>query len=242
VYSGYGRDLDNLAQQVSALDATDTTGIYLTLNPVDPALMARRSRIGKIRSGDPLTGDVDILRRRWLPIDLDPVRPSGVSSSEEEKAAAQRRAGQVLEYLTARGWPAPVVADSGNGYHLLYRVDLPNDDHARDLVKGCLEALAKQFSDTRVSVDTKNFNAARIWKVYGTTSRKGEHTPDRPHRVSRILSVPSPLAVVPVELLEALAREAKVPDKVPAPTPARTRGRFRGEDFDLAEWLVRIRP
>jgi len=238
VFSGYGQNLEELAQQVDLLDTTDTTGIYIALNPVNPALMARRSRVGKVRSTDPLTSDADIVRRRWLPVDLDPVRPAGVSSTEEEKAAAQRKAGLVIAYLTGLGWPAPVVADSGNGYHVLHRVDLPNDEPARDLVKGCLEALAARFSDTTVSVDVKNFNAARIWKIYGTTARKGEDTQDRPHRRARILSVPDTLAVVPVELLEALANETKAAG--PAPVPARVKG--KGRDFDLAEWLAEYEP
>lgn len=236
VFSGYGQDIDELAQQVDLLDTTDTTGIYLTLNPVNPALMARRSRVGKVRSTDPLTSDADIVRRRWLPVDLDPVRPAGVSSTEEEKAAAQRKAGLVIAYLTGLGWPAPVVADSGNGYHVLYQIDLPNDEPARDLVKGCLEALAARFSDTAVSVDVKNFNAARIWKLYSTMARKGEDTQDRPHRRARILSVPDPVLVVPIELLEALANETKAA----APAPARVKG--KGRDFDLAEWLAEYEP
>jgi hypothetical protein len=39
-----------------------------------------------------------------------------------------------------------VIADSGNGAHLLYRVDLENDDHSRDLVRKSLEVLAILFS------------------------------------------------------------------------------------------------
>ena len=100
VYSGYGQNLEDLAQQVDLLDNTDTTGIYLTLNPANPALMARRSRVGKVRSTDRLTSDADILRRRWLPVDLDPVRPAEVSSSEKEKAAAWEKAGLVIALLT----------------------------------------------------------------------------------------------------------------------------------------------
>lgn len=232
VYSGYGQNLEELAHQVDTLDTTDTTGIYLTLNPVNPALMARRSRVGKVRSTDPLTSDADIVCRRWLPIDLDPVRPSGVSSTNEEKAAAQKKARLVVAHLTGLGWPAPVLGDSGNGYHVLYRINLPNDDPARDLVKGCLESLASMFSDKAVSVDTKNFNAARIWKLYGTTARKGEDTQDRPHRKARILSVPDTVAVVQRELLEAMAAEGK---QVPTLAPTRPKG--KGRDFDLADWL-----
>src|SRR5690606_37816590 len=129
--------------------------------------------------------DADIIRRRWFPVDIDPVRPSGVSSNEEEHQAALARAVEISEFLgREQGWPAPVMADSGNGAHLLYRIDLPNDNESRDLVKRCLEVLDAIFSDCACAVDTANFNAARIWKMYGTTSRKGDHTEDRPHRKS----------------------------------------------------------
>ena len=82
------------------------------------------------------------------------------------------------------------MGDSGNGAHLLYRVDLPNDRASLDLVKGVLEALSFRFSDERVSVDITTANAARIWKLYGTTARKGDSTEERPHRRSRLLNVP----------------------------------------------------
>jgi hypothetical protein len=92
--------------------------------------------------------------------------------------------------LRDQGWPEPVVGDSGNGYHLLYRIDLPNDRGSLELVKGVLEALAFKFSDEAVEVDTTTCNAARIWKLYGTTARKGDDAGDRPHRRSRLLKVP----------------------------------------------------
>ena len=80
------------------------------------------------------------------------------------------------DHLRGEGWPEPVVGDSGNGAPLLYRVDLPNDPESSELVKGVLEALDFGFSDGAVEVDTAVANAARIWKPYGTTARKGDHT------------------------------------------------------------------
>jgi hypothetical protein len=117
------------------------------------------------------------------------VRPADVSSTEEEKAKARDVILAIREHLTEQGWPGPILADSGNGSHLLYRIDLPADDG--DLVKRILEALANQFSTQHVAIDKKVFNPARIWKLYGTTSRKGDSTPDRPHRRSCIQEVPS---------------------------------------------------
>src|SRR5690606_16072028 len=161
-------------------------------------------------------------------------RPAGVSSTNEEKDAAQRKIGLVTAYLTSLGWPAPVVADSGNGYHILYRINLPNNDPSRELVKGCLETLSKMFTDKTVSVDIKNFNAARIWKLYGTRARKGEDTSDRPHRRATLISVPDVIVVVGKELLGGLAADAV--SVKPAPTSLATSRRGK-KGFDLADWL-----
>ncbi len=228
--SGYFDNPGTLAAAVDTLDGLPgIQGIYITLNEVNPALLSRRANRVKTRLGkkDATTADTDILRRRWLPIDIDPVRPSGVSSTGPEHQAAIGTATRVAALLTAKGWPAPVIADSGNGAHLLYRIDCKNDDRSRHLVRQCLEVLAAMFDDATTTIDTANHNAARIWKLYGTLSRKGDHTPDRPHRRSRLLSVPGTLEVVPVKLLEQLA--ATLPD---APHGTRT-----GNRLDLGSWL-----
>jgi hypothetical protein len=102
---------------------------------------------------------------------------AGVSATEDEKKAARLRVLEVRDHLRSRGWPEPIVGDSGNGYHLLYRVDLPNDRGALELVQGVLEALAFEFSDGAVDLDIGVHNAGRIWKMYGTTARKGDDTP-----------------------------------------------------------------
>jgi hypothetical protein len=113
-----------------------------------------------------------------------------ISSTDEEKAKALDLAHEVRDYLRAKGWPEPILADSGNGYHLLYPVDLPNDQDSAQAMQGALEGLHFTHSGNGVNVDTSVFNAARIWKVYGTTARKGDNTEERPHRPARILEVP----------------------------------------------------
>ena len=83
-----------------------------------------------------------------------------------------------------------------------------------------------------MNVDTANFNAARIWKLYGTVSRKGDNTPERPYRRSRILSAPDELKVVTVEQLRDLV--ARLPTEQHAqqqPATAKDKG------FDLSHWL-----
>jgi hypothetical protein len=186
--SGY---FDNVADLVGALPyVLSARGIYLTLNPVNPALHARAfNRFKLLGQRDPVTSDTDILRRRWLPIDCDAVRPSGISSSDDEHEAAIARAAMIRATLAAEGWPEPILADSGNGGHLLYAVDLPANDDG--YVQQCLAALAKRFDDDRVVIDQAVFNPARIWRLYGTLAAKGDHTRDRPHRMSRIIDAPT---------------------------------------------------
>ena len=69
-----------------------------------------------------------------------------------------------------------------------------------ELVKPVLKSLSKRFSDHDVDIDIKIYNASPICKMYGTLARKGEHTPERPHRVSSIIAIPDQLDVVPLQL------------------------------------------
>jgi len=233
--SGYFNDYEKLAGAVQVLENKgEYAGIYVSLNPVNPDLLARRAnRIEtRLSKSDSTSGDVDIISRRWLPIDIDPVRPSGVSSSDEEHKAAICKAVHIADYLLDLGWPDPVYADSGNGAHLLYRMDLPNNESSRDLIKAVLGTLDTIFSDSGCNVDTANFNAARIWKLYGTTSRKGDNVANRPHRQAKILRVPDEIHVVPAELLSSLAN--LFPKEEPKPT---FRDKKRGETIVLRDWL-----
>lgn len=185
--SGYYNNLDRLAEDAARWSG-QAAGVYLTLNPVSPALLARSShRLTEYATHT--TSDADVTKRLWLPIDLDAVRPAGISSTDEEHDAALKRAQLIAAWLTERGWPTPIVGDSGNGAHLLYRVDLPNDNAARALIEGCLKALALWFDDEHVKVDCTTFNAARIWKVYGTFAAKGDNLPERPHRLARFVEI-----------------------------------------------------
>ena len=233
VHSGYFTHFDTLADRAEAMDVfRDIKGVYVTLNEVNPALLSRRANRVKQRlsRSDSTTADADIIRRRWLPIDLDPVRPSGVSATDVEHTAALTRAEKIAAWLTKRGFPEPVMADSGNGAHLLYAIDLPNDGDATRLVKGCLSVLDALFSDDSVHCDTANFNAGRIWKLYGTTACKGDNTDARPHRKAGIISAPKTPEVVPDTVLRNLA------DSIPLSPPAVEKSRRR-ESLDLCYWL-----
>lgn len=203
-FSGYFTDIEELLKQIVNYDEYH---IYFTLNEINEAC-AGRSQMGKImQSPKAQTSDGDITAREWVLIDLDPKRPADTNSSKEEKKKAYTVCGKVFNYLKMVGFAAPIVADSGNGYHLLYKVSMKNEPEKTEIIKKFLQVLSMLFSDNDVDVDTSVFNASRICKVYGTSSRKGANTEDRPQRESRIVWVPDEIKFTSFALFEKVAKE-----------------------------------
>lgn len=225
--SGYFDDPQKLAR---ALASQNGSGIYTTLNPVTPALLARSANHVREKART-TTSDKDIAARRWLLVDCDPVRPADISASDKEHEAALERARDIRAVLTEEGWPMPVMADSGNGAHLIYWVALPNVEASTKLLEAVLDAMAARFSDGVVEIDRTVFNAGRIVKAYGTIARKGDDLPERPHRLSRIIDAPAALEVVPRELLEGITRKTTA-----KPAPPSTTGQPR-VPFSVEAWI-----
>jgi len=209
--SGYydSDHIDKLAKDVYQYDGK-AESIYMTLNPVDPALLGRANNKLKEKA-KATTSDNHIVKRTLLLIDIDPERPSGISSSDEEKKKAKVVVDKIYKDLKSKGLPKPIAADSGNGYHLLYDIDLENTPESTKLIERFLIAVDLMFSTEDVKTDLKVFNAARITKFYGTKARKGEDTKTRPHRYSKILYVPEKRNIVSKEKLEEIARLAPTP-------------------------------
>jgi hypothetical protein len=189
VDSGYFDDFGLLGRAIYAAakpSAEPAAGIYYTLNPVNPALLARAHN--RVQAGAKFTTtDVDILERAWLLGDIDPTRPAGISATNEEHEAALELGREMIFDLTEAGWPRSLLCDSGNGGYSLSRIKLPNDDRSRLIVEKGLAALARRYNNEKAGLDVKVFNAARIIRAMGTVNRKGDDTLERPHRVARIL-------------------------------------------------------
>jgi hypothetical protein len=183
--SGYYDDFLRFRDDVRLADKATHSGIYFTLQVVDPRLIGRA--FNRMRPADLTTADPNVLAYRWLPVDLDPVRPSGISSSESELAEALELRDAVAEWCVGElSFPRPMRAVSGNGGHLLFRLpDLPVNDENKAFIKNTLEGLATRFNTDRVRVDTTCHNPARIWKLYGTTARKGDEVLARQDREAR---------------------------------------------------------
>jgi RecA-family ATPase len=192
IYTGFFDSPDNAVEGLKKWADSGmifAKGIYVTLNPVNPIKLAGKFLNKMAVAGtDESTADTNITKRNWLLVDCDVERkPSNSSATNEEKEASLRKAKLIREALTGLGWPVPYFADSGNGYHLLYPIDLPRDDSG--LVEGVLKGLQKKFElqEPTVKVDVSVFNPARISKLYGTFACKGADTSKTPHRLSQLI-------------------------------------------------------
>lgn len=230
--SGYFSNADCLLSNLKKYANQEGLNFYIVLNKIDDACYSRKAKDCFVEMPKETTADANIIGRQWLMIDIDCERAKGVSSTKEELKKARSKALTVYGYLGNRGFEKPVVALSGNGYHLLYKIDLDNGDASKKLVNECLIALDIMFSDESVKIDTAVFNAARITKLYGTLAQKGQNTEERPHRLSKIIEIPVEIKVTDSEVLINLAKT--IPE---APKEARKQFYGSGEQFDLDSWL-----
>lgn len=228
--SGYFKDADTLIEAFNTVDLRGTN-TYITLNKPMDALYSRQ-QANRLLSVKNTTSDKEIEALDWLFVDLDPERPSGISSTDIELEASQTLAQRVYVYLKGVGFEEPVKAFSGNGYHLLYRIGLQNNEDNIKLVKRCLQALSAMFSNDVVKVDTANFNPSRICKLYGTMAQKGSNTADRPHRMARIDGDVKELKQTKKIYLEKLASEIEEEEIKPAKY-----NNYSPGDFDIEDWM-----
>lgn len=232
IMSGYFRDAETLLEEFNNIDLR-RKNVYVTLGKIKEECFARAQSEHFLKSPQ-TSSDTEVISYRWFFVDIDPVRSAGISSSQEEIYAAEELVDKVQTYLENLGFSEPVLAESGNGYHLLYRIDIPNNSQNARLIEKGLKVLSSLFDTDAVKVDTTNFNPSRICKLHGTLAQKGTSTEKRPHRMSRILIVPEKVEVTPIETLKTLADE--LPDE---PSPAKQRSVYSQPEFDLLDFMSR---
>ena len=211
-------------------------GVYVTVNPVNPDLLARAVNRLRPAGRNPTTADTDIVRRRWLLIDCDPRRASGVSSSNSEHESALAKAREIRDGLSSLGWPDPIMTDSGNGAQLMYRIDLPADDG--ELVRRVIGEIAKASSE-QVAIDTSVHNPARIWRLPGTMNCKGDSIPERPHRMARILEEPQDIVPVSLKQMQDIVSHQSEDTQTDVPDDE---WKHTMPAFDLDSWIAQYCP
>lgn len=191
VRSGYFKGADTLIDELAKL-SLDDCNVYITLNKIHEGCYCRKQRDRFIEAkgkSAPSTSENDVIGFRWFLIDLDPKRPSGISSSDEELRHAKVVALRVIDFMEGLDFDSCIIAISGNGIHLLYRIEEEATDENKHMLAQCLKAVDAECSDDIVKIDTVNFKKAQTGKLYGTLAQKGTNTPERPFRMSRIITL-----------------------------------------------------
>ncbi len=188
--SGYFNNAELAVEHIGQADRElQPAGIYTTINPIQPGLLARSVNHLTVRAKHTTT-DAQVTGRRWLYVDID-VGEAGVSATDSEVHDAIELAEQIDKDRQADNWrPAELIGMTGNGACIYWPVDLPVDSDLPQLV---LMALKDRYGDGPARVDLTTHNPSRIAKVLGTVARKGDDMrgvsglEDRPHRTSRII-------------------------------------------------------
>ena len=227
-YSGYFTDVNTLLNEIRKYD---NCNIYFTLNAINPACYDREQHDRIVTKPKSTTSDNDIVGRDWILIDIDTKKPSDTNSTDEEKEMAKEVVNNVFKFLRDEGFEKPVVCDSGNGFHLLYKIAMKNSNENTTICKEFLQVLDILFSNPNVEIDCTTHNASRVCKLYGTFSRKGSNTKKRPQRESKILRIPDEIKITPNEYF------AKVAAMLPKPEQPSKSNYYSNEKFDLEAFL-----
>ena len=231
MFSGYFTGADELISAFRELNVQGECNVYITLNSINPACYDRQQKNIFCRNAKITTSDNDIVGYDWLMIDLDPKRPSGTSSTDEELQEAKELGNKVFQFMRNLGFSKPLFANSGNGVHLLYKIRLKNTKENQELVKNCLKTLGMLFTNAKIDLDLTNSNPSRICKLYGTKAQKGANSELRSHRMSFVIGEPEEIVVNDIKYLEKLC------DLYPKEEKPQKYNNYHPRDFDLEEWM-----
>ena len=220
-----------------------TSGIYVGVQPRPLRLfdMApnvwRAARSGQARNCACDTG-IEFVTTLFFDIDVvSHERTKGHPACDEELALSLQ-ASQLLrrqEALTG----SSTICCSGNGHYVLTTVvPIPVDD---DEVAVKLRCFCRQAADRvagrvhGVKLDPV-FNLSRVMRIMGTTNRKGQPLPKRPHRRAQFMT--EPIFVKSVALHHMILNtEAEKPSPIIEPLPKGIRGDLRKlEGCQFIQW------
>lgn len=215
IAAGWFSDHEKAADWALKSNKRRPEGIYVTVNPCREELLNRADH--QLKVVKTRTKDDDIPSIKNIFIDVDAVRPSGVSATEAELKAALKVAKKIRRDLRKQGFPEPLLAMSGNGGHLIYKASLKNNGENRDQFKRFLVALGQEYDNDQAIIDQAVANPSRLVKLYGTMARKGKEKSDRQHRYATIIEgVDAPKAVRLTQLQKFAPKPTEPTENKPA--------------------------
>lgn len=222
--SGFFDNVDDALREAERVSGR-CKGVYLSFNTLHDGVKDKKTPNKLTRAlKDQRASDQEVTRRRAFFVDIDPAcAVKGVSATDDERDGALSLAEDVIEHLSKQGWPKPIVGHSGNGAQMLWAVDIEANKETDRVFRQALEALIAQFSGLDwASIDESIYNRSRGCRFFGTLNCKGQDSPERPHRIATLESLPE-RELVTLDQLKKLA------SKAPSAKQAQAK-KFRGTD------------
>jgi len=219
---GYYSDTQKADAYIAGHQGLD---IFLTPHRVNPSLLQRADNT--MNHVIDRTNDGEVFEYKYLLIDLDPRqriegrivdRPRGVSSTDEEHAAALTLAEEIVADIgiTPENY---ILATSGNGAHIYIPIEKGIQQPA---IEAAIKGIKVLYETELVTVDETVSNPSRLMRAPGSTNNKGAIK-----RPCKILRCPEHLIPVDFEFVAGLRVET-TPEAKPK----------NGVDFDLAEKIA----
>lgn len=157
----------------------------------------------------------DVKRWKNLIIDLDPVRPAGKVSLQEELDAACTVAHKIYDQVIYPYFKTGLIFLSGNGYHVWAPIDLEVNQESIAVVSEFLETIKQIYKTEKVEVDTCFKNPAQLTTLYGTVKKKSLYRNVLPgttleHRQSRVEKSAFRNQETSLEELKVITKEIKI--------------------------------
>jgi hypothetical protein len=194
-------DMDRAAAVIEKADSSGKfKGLYMTLQMLKGGSTSDKRR--------------DVSSYIHLMIDFDRREKNG-NASDEERSAIEEVVQEAKEWLCAILESEPLVADTGNGFHLVFKLaPFAADERAMGLPKECILAVKSKFEKPglNLEIDASVAEPEQPTRCYGTWNRKYPDTPGRPQRRSQVISAPAKWNSVDRSRLELLAAEAPAPE------------------------------
>lgn len=190
------QELNQLLELYSK-DSKNLTNTYVLMNPCKDELYFRKN-------SSKSTSDSDIIKRTRLLIDVDSDKAdTDIMASKEEYDKSAHIAAEVQKAFDGLGFPRPIVSFTGNGWALIYKIDLEINENNEKAIEEFYDAICAKWP----SVDIKVKNKARVTRFIGTKNEKGRNEEPREHRYSRFIKVPDQYNTLSIDLVKKATQE-----------------------------------
>src|ERR1700693_3840995 len=161
----------------------DIGAIWTNIQRLKPGSNRRKKR-ETIDAYTNMTIDIDRRDKR----DAD---GNKVNATDGEREALRTVAEKIVKFLSPSFGPC-VFADSGNGFHLNWKLADIEPGEGQRYYRAVLSLLKRQFEspEANVEIDASLADDTQVVTVWGTWNRKYPELPDRPPRQSKVLIFP----------------------------------------------------